>query len=267
MSDQTTTARAEPDRTGGAFFEVVDLAAGYGESQVLDGVTFSMGVESVSIIGRNGMGKTTLCDTIMGLLRPSAGTITVHGDRIDGRTPERIARAGISYVPQGRRLFPSLTVDEHLAMLAKGARGKRWTPEAVYELFPRLADRRHQGAGNLSGGEQQMLAVGRALLLNGSLLLMDEPSEGLAPTIVDILIDAVHHLVEEGVAVLVVEQNLRAATEMSERQLIMVAGRIQLETTAHRLLTEPALQRRYLGVGATAGTDDPSSHRKDTTTS
>jgi branched-chain amino acid transport system ATP-binding protein len=267
MSTQTRIAGAGPATSRETFFEVTDLASGYGESQVLDGVTFSMGVESVSIIGRNGMGKTTLCDTVMGLVRPSAGTITIHGDRIDGLAPERIARSGISYVPQGRRLFPSLTVDEHLAMFAKGARGKRWTSEAVFELFPRLATRRKQGAGNLSGGEQQMLAVGRALLLNGSLLLMDEPSEGLAPTIVDILIDAVHQLVEEGVAVLVVEQNLRAATRISARQLIMVSGRIELETTASRLRAEPGLQRRYLGVGASTGRDYPPTHEKDETTS
>ncbi len=249
----------------GTFFVVESLCSGYGESQVLDNVSFRMGVESVSIIGRNGMGKTTLCDTIMGLVRPSSGAITHHGERLDGLTPERIARSGISYVPQGRRLFPSLTVDEHLAMLAKGTRGKRWTPESVYDLFPRLAQRRRQGAGNLSGGEQQMLAVGRALLLNGSLLLMDEPSEGLAPTIVDILIDAVHHLVAEGVAVLVVEQNLRAATEMAERQLIMVAGRIELETSASELAADPDLQRGYLGVGATLETGDAAPATKDRT--
>ena len=229
--------------------EVRGLCSGYGESQVLDEVSFSMGVEAVGIIGRNGMGKTTLCDTIMGLVRPTGGEILLGGARLDGRSPEKIARSGISYVPQGRRLFPSLTVEEHLAMLAKGTRGKRWTPKAVYELFPRLADRRSSSGGSLSGGEQQMLAVGRALLLNGVLVIMDEPSEGLAPTIVDTLVEAVHHLVDEGVAVLVVEQKLRAATAMAERQLVMIAGRIETETTATQLLANPDLQRRYLGVG------------------
>ncbi|HSK92021.1 MAG TPA: ABC transporter ATP-binding protein [Euzebyales bacterium] len=246
--------------------EVRDLCAGYGASQVLDEISFSMDTEAVGIIGRNGMGKTTLCATLMGLVRPSAGTITYRGERIDGRSPERIARAGISYVPQGRRLFPSLTVDEHLRMLAKGTRGKRWTSEAVYELFPRLAERRQHGGGNLSGGEQQMLAVGRALLLNGTLLLMDEPSEGLAPTIVDVLIDAVHRLVAEGVAVLVIEQNLRAATAMTERQLVMVSGRIAAETTSTELLADPDLQRRYLGVGsavAVTATSEPTDEGMD----
>ena len=224
------------------------LTAGYGASQVLDGVAFQMGVESVVIIGRNGMGKTTLCNTVMGLVRAGSGTITFAGQRIDNALPEKIAKRGISYVPQGRRLFPSLTVDEHLAMLAKGTRGKRWTPAAVYELFPRLGQRRRHGGAQLSGGEQQMLAVGRALLLNGSLMVMDEPSEGLAPTIVDTLIEVVRQLVEEGVAVLVVEQNLRAATQMANRQLVMVSGRIQTETTAAELTGDPELQRRFLGV-------------------
>jgi branched-chain amino acid transport system ATP-binding protein len=220
----------------------------------------------VSIVGRNGMGKTTLCNTLMGLLRPSAGGIRFKGERIDRLAPERIARRGVAYVPQGRRLFPSLTVDEHLAMLAKDTRGKRWTPEAVYELFPRLADRRRQGGGNLSGGEQQMLAVGRALLMNGSLLLMDEPSEGLAPTIVEILIDAVHQLVAQDVAVLVVEQNLHAATAMAERQLVMVNGRIEAEFSASELSASPELQRRYLGVG-TAVSAGPTTDTSETSTS
>jgi branched-chain amino acid transport system ATP-binding protein len=238
-----------------ALLEVSDLRSGYGASQVLDGLGFAMDVEPVSIIGRNGMGKTTLCATLMGLVRPTGGEIVFDGTRIDGRSPERIARAGIAYVPQGRRLFPSLTVDEHLRMLASGTRGKRWTPDAVYELFPRLAERKGNGGAELSGGEQQMLAVGRALLLNGRLLLMDEPSEGLAPTIVDVLIDAVHALVAEGVAVLVVEQNIRAATRLAERQLVMVSGAIAAETTAEELLADPRLQRRYLGVGHAVETE------------
>lgn len=229
---------------------VEDLQAGYGTSRVLDGLTFSMGTESVCIVGRNGMGKSTLCKTIMGMVSPTAGAITFSGRRIDGLAPEKVARSGIAYVPQGRRLFPSLTVEEHLAMLAPESRGKRWTPAAVYELFPRLADRRRNGGAELSGGEQQMLAVGRALLLNTPLIVMDEPSEGLAPSIVDDLIDVVHRLVSEGVAVLVVEQNLRAATAMSVRQLVMTSGRIEIELTAAELLESTELQSTYLGVDA-----------------
>jgi branched-chain amino acid transport system ATP-binding protein len=232
----------------GELLRVDGLCAGYGASQVLENLTFSMGREAVCIVGRNGMGKTTLCNTLMGMLRPTSGEITFDGARIDGQHPEKVAQRGLAYIPQGRRLFPSLTVDEHLLMLAKGARGKRWTREAVYDLFPRLAERRKNGGGDLSGGEQQMLAVGRALLLNGSLVLMDEPSEGLAPTIVDTLIEAVHRLVAEGTAVLVVEQNLRAATSMAERQLVMVSGRIETETTATELRSDHDMQRQYLGV-------------------
>ena len=245
MSD---LAVAEPGALTAALLEVTGLCAGYGSSQVLENVSFSMGVEPVAIIGRNGMGKSTLCDAIMGLIPTTSGRISLAGRALSGRQPERIAQAGIAYVPQGRRLFPTLTVDEHITMLAKRARGKRWTPEAVFELFPRLSQRRRSRAGDLSGGEQQMLAVGRALLLNGSLVMMDEPSEGLAPTIVDTLIESVRRLVSEGVAVLVVEQNLYAATQMAERVLVMVAGRIELETTATALLDDPVLQRRYLGV-------------------
>jgi branched-chain amino acid transport system ATP-binding protein len=234
--------------TEAPLLEVTDLCAGYGPSQVLENVSFSMGVESVAIIGRNGMGKSTLCDTIIGLVPTTSGKAVLAGTTLTGRHPEHIAQAGIAYVPQGRRLFPTLTVDEHVAMLAKHARRRRWTPDAVFDLFPRLAQRRRSRAGDLSGGEQQMLAVGRALLLNGSLVMMDEPSEGLAPTIVDTLIESVRRLVDEGVAVLVVEQNLHAATHMAERILVMVAGRIEAETTATALLDDPVLQRRYLGV-------------------
>jgi branched-chain amino acid transport system ATP-binding protein len=186
----------------------------------------------------------------MGLTHPTSGTIRFDGTDIAGMAPEKVARRGIAYVPQGRRLFPSLTVDEHLRMLARGARGKRWNADSVYELFPRLAERRRNGGAELSGGEQQMLSIARALLLNGRLVVMDEPSEGLAPTIVDTLIDAVHVLVSEGVAVLVVEQNLRAATSIADRQLVMVSGRIETETTAEALAGDPELQRRYLGVDA-----------------
>jgi branched-chain amino acid transport system ATP-binding protein len=233
-----------------ALLTVEGLCAGYGKARVLHGVSFSIGHEAVCVVGRNGMGKSTLCNTIMGLVRPTSGTIRFDGTDIAGMPAEKVARRGIAYVPQGRRLFPSLTVDEHLRMLARQARGKRWTPEAVYELFPRLAERRRNGGAELSGGEQQMLAVARALLLNGRLVVMDEPSEGLAPTIVDTLIDAVHRLVREGVAVLVVEQNLRAASEIADRQLVMVSGRIEIETTARALASDPELQRRYLGVDA-----------------
>jgi branched-chain amino acid transport system ATP-binding protein len=237
--------------TGGPLLEVRGLRAGYGASVVLEDLEFHMGVEAVGIVGRNGMGKSTLCDALVGFLPPSRGQVLLRGERIDGRSPERIARSGIAYVPQGRRLFRSLTVEEHLAMPSR--RGRRWTPSAVYALFPRLAERKRQRGGSLSGGEQQMLAVGRALLLDADLIVMDEPSEGLAPAIVDVLVDAVHRLVAEGVAVLVVEQDLRAAVRMAPRQLVMVSGRIEAEFTGAELLDRPDLQHRYLGVGAATG--------------
>jgi len=150
-------------------------------------------------------------------------------------------------VPQGRRLFPSLTVDEHLRMIRAPGR-VRWSPDRVYELFPRLADRKRHGGAELSGGEQQMLAIGRALLTNPKLLVMDEPSEGLAPTIIEHLIESFRALEHEGVSILLIEQNLGVATALADRQLIMISGQIATETTAEALVNDPDAQRRYLGV-------------------
>ncbi|MCY3562233.1 MAG: ABC transporter ATP-binding protein [bacterium] len=228
--------------------EISNLDVGYGQAQVLHGVHLEMAQEAVSVIGRNGMGKTTLCNAIMGLLPAMSGSIRFGGTELVGLAPYKVAAAGIGYVPQGRRLFTSLTVDEHLAMLARAARGKRWTPTEVYELFPRLADRKKLSATSLSGGEQQMLAIGRALLLNADLMLMDEPSEGLAPTIVEQLVATSRRLVSEGIAVLLVEQNLSVATAVSDRQVVMVSGRIETEISSEELLGDADAQRRYLGV-------------------
>ena len=172
-----------------------------------------------------------------------------------GLPPYKVAATGIGYVPQGRRLFTSLTVDEHLAMLARDARGKRWTPAEVYGLFPRLAERKKLSATSLSGGEQQMLAIGRALLLNADLMLMDEPSEGLAPTIVEQLVATSRRLVDEGIAVLLVEQNLSVATAISERQVVMVSGHIETEISSRELLEDADAQRRYLGVESLEDTE------------
>jgi branched-chain amino acid transport system ATP-binding protein len=229
-------------------FEIDDLHAYYGQAQVLEGVSLTMGTEGVAVIGRNGMGKTTLCAAVMGMMPRATGSIRFKEQEILGRASYRIAGLGIGYVPQGRRLFPSLSVDEHLRMLARGTRGKRWTPDAVYELFPRLAERKRIGATQLSGGEQQMLAIGRALLTNPTLLIMDEPSEGLAPTIVETLVENIRSLVTGGMAVLLVEQNLGVATSVGERQLVMVSGQIAAETTSAALIGDPDAQRRFLGV-------------------
>jgi branched-chain amino acid transport system ATP-binding protein len=180
---------------------------------------------------------------------PKSGSVTFDGKRIDGRPSYKVAQTGIGYVPQGRRLFESLTVDEHLRMAAPRDGDARWTPDAVYELFPRLAERKDNGGTLLSGGEQQMLAIGRALLGNPKLLIMDEPSEGLAPAIIEKLIETFHRLAtEEGLAILVVEQNLAMATSLADRQLVMVAGRIAAETTSKELVNDPEAQRRWLGV-------------------
>jgi branched-chain amino acid transport system ATP-binding protein len=231
-----------------ALLEVEELDAFYGGAQALEGVSLQMGVEAVSVIGRNGMGKTTLCNAIMGITPPSArGSVRFGGVELVGKPSYKIAQAGIAYVPQGRRLFQSLSTDEHLKMI-RSRRSGRWTPAAVYELFPRLAERKSISATQLSGGEQQMLAIGRALLTNPQLLVMDEPSEGLAPMIIEQVIATCVALVEEGMAILLVEQNLGVATIVSERQLVMVAGRIAAETTAEALVSDADAQRRYLGV-------------------
>src|SRR6188508_2493610 len=223
------------------------LQAHYSSAQVLHDVTFSMGKESVAIVGRNGMGKTTLCNAIMGFTPPRAsGSVRFEGKELTGKSPHKIARAGLGYVPQGRRLFPSLTVHEHLVIAAK--KGGEWNADRVYEFFPRLAERKRNGGAELSGGEQQMLAIGRALLTNPELLIMDEPSEGLAPTVIEGLIETFLKLVQEGLHILLIEQNLAVATSLAERQLIMIAGEIAAETTAAELSASPELQRRYLGV-------------------
>jgi branched-chain amino acid transport system ATP-binding protein len=226
---------------------VADIHGFYGTAHVLEGVNFSMGAEPVALIGRNGMGKSTLCAAIVGLLRSATGSVRLDGEEILGKPAYKIASAGIGYVPQGRRLFQSLTVDEHLQIV--GAKSSQaWTPNRVYELFPRLGERKNVSGTSLSGGEQQMLAIGRALLTNPKVLIMDEPSEGLAPTIVEGLVQTIKDLAAEGMGLLVVEQNLGVATALAERQLIMVTGQIATETTAAELAADPAAQRRYLGV-------------------
>jgi len=234
-------------------FSVSGLSAWYGRAQVLHDVSFEMGTESVGVIGRNGMGKTSLCLALMGLMPRAEGSVRFGGKELMGRHPYQIANAGLGFVPQGRRLFQSLTVDEHFRML-KPRSGSQWTSKRVYELFPRLAERRNVSGTQLSGGEQQMLAICRALLTNPRLLIMDEPSEGLAPTIVDDLVDTCKSLVEEGMSVLVVEQNLGAATTLAERLLVMVAGEIFTETTSTAVLEDPTAQQRFLGVTAVEST-------------
>jgi branched-chain amino acid transport system ATP-binding protein len=235
-----------------ALLDVTGLSAHYGSAQALEDVSFTMGRESIAIVGRNGMGKTTLCNAIMGISPPRAsGSIRFEGIELVGSPSYRIARRGVGYVPQGRRLFPSLTVDQHLRIASRGARGNGssvWNRERVYDLFPRLAARRRNGGAQLSGGEQQMLAIGRALVTNPRILVMDEPSEGLAPAVIEGLIETFRLLEAEGLAILLIEQNLGVATALAERQLVMIGGRIAAETTATELAHDAGLQRQYLGV-------------------
>jgi len=227
--------------------EIVDLHAYHGVSHILQGVSLSVGEAPLSVIGRNGMGKTTLCQTIMGLVAARQGRVRLDGRDLAGQRSYRIARAGIGYVPQGRRIFPSLSVHEHLA-LVEGPGRQGWTIPRVYETFPRLAERRKNGGAELSGGEQQMLAIARALLLNPRILIMDEPTEGLAPVVVDQVIEVLHRLSAERIGLLLIEQNFRVATAVSQHVLIMLNGRIALQTTAVEIMRDELLQRRYLGV-------------------
>ncbi|MEM8658854.1 MAG: ABC transporter ATP-binding protein, partial [Pseudomonadota bacterium] len=236
--------------------EIRDLNVFYGQSHALQGVNLTLRSGVLSVVGRNGMGKTTMCQAIMGLVPTASGVISLDGQSLAGRTPAQIARMGVGYVPQGRRLWPSLTVDEHLRLISR--RGGAWTIERIYSTFPRLAERRSNGGGQLSGGEQQMLAIGRALLLNPRLLVMDEPTEGLAPVIVSQVQEMLIRLGQEGdIDVLVIEQNIGVACAISDRVAIMVNGRINREMEAATLAGDRDLQQALLGVGRHAHDETP----------
>jgi uncharacterized protein (UPF0261 family)/ABC-type branched-subunit amino acid transport system ATPase component len=241
---------AEPRRPDtSVMLQIRGLNVYYGRSHALQGVDLTLEHGVLSVVGRNGMGKTTLCKTIMGLVPASSGSVRVRGEDLLGRSPTEIARHGVGYVPQGRRLWRSLTVDEHLRMIAAGRKGP-WTIERVYDAFPRLAERRTNGGGQLSGGEQQMLAIARALVTNPHLLIMDEPTEGLAPVIVAQVEEMLVRLGSESdIAILVIEQNIGVATSVSENVAIMVNGRINRIIEARRLAADRDLQQRLLGVG------------------
>ncbi len=236
-------------RSGPPILEVRGLDVYYGRSHALQGVELTLPSGVLSVVGRNGMGKTTLCKTIMGLVSASGGSVRLAGEDITNLAPARIARLGVGYVPQGRRLWRSLTVDEHLRMTA-GLRRGAWTIERIYQTFPRLAERRGNGGGQLSGGEQQMLAISRALLTNPKLLVMDEPTEGLAPVIVSQVEEMLVRLGEEGdISVLVIEQNIGVATAVASEVAIMVNGRVNRIVDSARLAADRELQQRLLGVG------------------
>ena len=244
-------------RTGGTpTLDIRDLNVFYGQSHALQGVNLSLPNGVLSVVGRNGMGKTTLCKAIMGLEPIASGTVSFQGRALNGQGPADVARTGIAYVPQGRRLWRSLTVEEHLRLVEK--RGGAWTVERIYTTFPRLAERRSNGGGQLSGGEQQMLAISRALLLNPRLLVMDEPTEGLAPVIVAQVEEMLIGLGQAGdVDVLVIEQNIGVACAIADQVAIMVNGRINRVMPSGILAGDRDLQQALLGVGRHAHDDTP----------
>jgi branched-chain amino acid transport system ATP-binding protein len=230
--------------------EIDHVRVAYGRSVVLHGTTTGVAEgEVLGLLGRNGMGKTTLVHTVVGFLRPSAGVIRLGGDEIHGLAPERIARAGITLVPQGRRVFGSLTVGETLGLAYRDRGGAaKWTPDQVFERFPILKDRSSQHAGLLSGGQQQMLAIGRALLGNGRLIIMDEPTEGLDPKRVELVGGVIDELRERRTTVLLVEQRVKFALQHADRIDILSRGVVVERTTPAELEAHPETMSRYLAV-------------------
>jgi len=226
---------------------IEQLSAGYGEAVVLSRISLSLAEgAALALLGRNGMGKTTLINTIVGVTRYFSGAIALDGRDITKLRPDQRAHAGVGWVPQERNIFRSLTVEENLTAVARPG---SWTLSRVYELFPRLHERRHNLGNQLSGGEQQMLAVGRALILNPRILLLDEPLEGLAPILIEELLAAFRHIIRrEGVAAIVVEQNARKILELTDRAAIIERGSIVREADSAALRAEPAILEAHLGV-------------------
>ncbi len=230
---------------------VSDVDSYYGDSHVLHGVGFALRAGGLlGLLGRNGAGKTTCMSTVMGFLRPRRGTITLFGENVAGLVPEAIAKKGICLVPQGRRVFRSLTVRENLMVAAqsRGGDGKSWSLDRVFGLFPRLKERHAQDAGSLSGGEQQMLAIGRALMGNPRVLLMDEPSEGLAPQIVAEVGRTIAQLKAEGLSIVLVEQNIKLTLDLADDIVIVNTGAVVFQGTAAETKTNTAVISQHLGV-------------------
>jgi branched-chain amino acid transport system ATP-binding protein len=221
----------------------------YGDSHILHDVSLEVGRgEVVSLLGRNGAGKTTTALAVMGYLAPRPGSIVFEGRPIGGWAPHRVSRAGIGFVPQERGIFPSLTVKENLTVAARPGERGRWTLDAVYALFPRLREREANLGFQLSGGEQQMLSIARALMLNPTLLLLDEPSEGLAPLIVREIVEVLRTLKAEGLAVLLIEQNLRAALDLADRHYVLSKGAVCFSGTRRELEGNERVLRDHLSV-------------------
>jgi branched-chain amino acid transport system ATP-binding protein len=231
--------------------EANGLHAYYGPSHILHGVELSIGRgESLGLMGRNGMGKSTLLKTLMGIVKPRAGSVRVKGEDVTGAAPHRVARLGVAYVPEGRGIFPNLTVRENLVMPARaGTDGRReWTFERVLQTFPRLAERIGHAGGQLSGGEQQMLTIGRALMTNPDLLILDEATEGLAPIIAREIWQIVRVIRASGIATVIVDKNFAAVNGVTDRNMILVKGEVVYQGTSQDLRGKPEVHLRYLGV-------------------
>jgi branched-chain amino acid transport system ATP-binding protein len=231
--------------------EVRDLEASYGLSQALFGISFSLGAgEVITLMGRNGMGKTTTANSIMGLCRSQAGQVLFEDRRIDGLAPHQIARMGIGFVPEGRRIFPNLTVRENLLMAYGNRRNitEPWTLPRVLDFFPNLAERLNNVGNHLSGGEQQMLAIGRALMTNPVLLILDEATEGLAPLVRDEIWGQLRFLKETGLALILIDKDLKALSSLAGRHYILEKGRIVWSGGSPELLDDETIQTKYLSV-------------------
>ncbi len=231
--------------------EATGLHTYYGASHILHGVDFRVARgEAIGLMGRNGMGKTTLIKSLLGLVPVRSGEITIAGKSMRGAAPYRIARAGIGYVPEGRGIFPTLSVIENLQMAARpGIDGRRhWTLERVLQTFPRLAERRHHGGTQLSGGEQQMLSIGRALMTHPDVLFLDEATEGLAPLIVAEIWQIIGKVRAEGIATVVVDKNFRSVLKSSDRAVVLVKGEVALDAPSASLASDPDQLNRLLGV-------------------
>jgi branched-chain amino acid transport system ATP-binding protein len=237
--------------TTGDLLHARGLDTFYGASHILRGVNFRVGVgETVSLLGRNGMGKTTLLRSLMGLLKPKRGSITFNGREVTGARASMIARGGMGFVPEGRGVFPNLTVEENLVFAERPGPGGRvdWTRDAIYEMFPQLAERRKNWGNQLSGGEQQMLTIGRALLSNPSIVLIDEATEGLAPKVRDDIWSTLRMIRRKGVAIVVVDKNIDDLVDLAERHVILAKGEVLFEGTSRQLRAEWEFVSRILGV-------------------